>query len=106
MLMKSGAMVVLAFGLMSTGAHAAGEDLVGLWNVPDGAGTLEIKDGGTFAGKVKGGADFTGKWEVGPAGVMSLVRDDGQTAKCDYTVAGDVLKFANCPLAGEFKKAP
>ena len=30
---------------------AAGEDLVALWNTPEG--TLEIKDDGTFAGKPK-----------------------------------------------------
>jgi hypothetical protein len=105
MLKKSCAVMALALGLMSTAAHAADEQLIGLWNVPDNAGTLEIKDGGTFIGTVKGGDDFTGKWEVGPEGVLSLVRDDGKTAKCAYAVAGDVLTFANCPLAGAFMRA-
>lgn len=105
MLKKSCAAVALALGLMSSAAFAVDVALIGLWNVPDNAGTLEIREDGTFTGKVKGGADFSGKWVVGPSGVMSLVRDDGQSAKCSYTLQGDTLTFSDCPLAGAFQRA-
>jgi uncharacterized protein (DUF2147 family) len=105
MLKKSRALLAVALGLASPAAYAAGEDLIGLWNEPGGNGTLEIEEGGTFTGTVTDGDDFTGRWEVGPEGTLSLTRDDGQTAKCTYTVAGAVLTFADCPIAGAYKKA-
>jgi hypothetical protein len=100
------AAAVAALCLGATAAGAVGEVLIGLWNVPDDAGTLEIKDGGSFVGVVKeDGSQFAGKWEVGAGGVLKLVRDDGLAAECKYAVAGNTLTLADCPLLGEYTKA-
>jgi hypothetical protein len=100
------AAATVAWCLGAGAAWAVGEELIGLWNVPDDAGTLEIREGGSFIGVVKDdGSQFAGKWEVGAGGVLKLVRDDGLTADCKYTVAGDTLTLADCPLLGEYTKA-
>jgi hypothetical protein len=90
------AAAVAALCLGATAAGAVGEVLIGLWNVPDDAGTLEIKEDGS---------QFAGKWEVGAGGVLKLVRDDGLAAECKYAVAGNTLTLADCPLLGEYTKA-
>jgi hypothetical protein len=105
-ILKGLAAATVALCLGASAARALGEELVGLWNVPDDAGTLEIKEGGAFVGVVKeDGAQFAGKWEIGAGGVLKLVRDDGPTAECKYTVAGNTLTLADCPLLGEYTRA-
>jgi hypothetical protein len=82
---------------------AAGEDLIALWNTPEG--TLEIKDDGTFAGKPNDMDGFAGKWEINAGGLLVLTRDDGKTAECKYTVTDAKLALADCPASGEYNKS-
>jgi hypothetical protein len=105
-ILKGLAAAAVALCLGASAALAVGEELVGLWNVPDDAGTLEIKEGGSFVGIVKeDGSQFAGKWEVGAGGVLKLVRDDGLTAECKYAVEANTLTLADCPLLGEYTRA-
>ena len=84
-------------------AIAAGEDLIALWNTPEG--TLEIKDDGTFAGKPNDMDGFAGKWEINAAGLLVLTRDDGKTAECKYSLTDARLTLENCPASGEDDKS-
>jgi uncharacterized protein (DUF2147 family) len=91
--------------LLSTPAIgvAAEEDLIALWMTPDG--TLEIKDGGAFAGKPKDMDGFAGTWEINADGRLVLTRDDGKTAECTFTVTDQKLTLEDCPASGEYAKS-
>jgi hypothetical protein len=105
MIVKGLAAATVALCLGAGAAWAVGEELIGLWNVPDDAGTLEIREGGSFVGVVKeDGSRFAGKWEIGAAGVLKLVRDDGPAAECKYAVAANTLTLTDCPLLGEYAR--
>jgi hypothetical protein len=97
-------MLALALWLAAPAiGSAAGEDLIALWTTPEG--TLEIKDGGTFAGKPNDMDGFAGKWEINAAGLLVLTRSDGKTAECKYTVTDAKLTLENCPASGEYDKS-
>lgn len=84
-------------------SYAASEDLVGLWNMAGDAGTMELKDDGSFETKVKDGTVFAGKWAADDT-TLTLTKD-GKDAKCTFALAEDKLTFSDCPIAGEYTAA-
>jgi hypothetical protein len=84
-------------------SYAEGENPVGLWNFPGDAGSLEIKDDGTFVTKLADGMVYNGMWETAD-GAISLIKD-GKPAKCNFTVTEDTLTLADCPIAGAYARA-